>query len=129
MLIVGLLLIAMNLINFETEIHQKERNPNMKKALIAFSMVAMLVLSACGGGKPNMDDPKAIAKFNCEKMTEMMDYLKDPVANTSKIDAISKEMEDFEKAFNEHHGDKAEAMEKQIQTAMKEVCPDLAGAF
>lgn len=114
---------------FDIDIHQKKDTPDMKKAFIAFAMVAALLLSACGGGKPNLDDPKAIAKYNCDKMTEMIGYMKDPVANAAKIESISKEMEDFEKAFNEHHGDKAEDMEKKVQENMKDVCADLANAF
>jgi hypothetical protein len=101
----------------------------MKKGLIAFAMLATLVLSACGGGKPNLDDPKAIAKFNCDKMKEMMDYMKDPVANASKIEAISKEMEEFEKEFKAHHGDKSEEMEGKVEEALKTECADLANAF
>jgi hypothetical protein len=100
----------------------------MKKGLFAFAVVATLVLSACGG-KPNLDDPKAIAKFNCDKMKEMMDYMKDPVANAGKIEAISKEMEEFEKDFKAHHGDKSEEMEGKVEEALKTECADLANAF
>jgi major membrane immunogen (membrane-anchored lipoprotein) len=101
----------------------------MKKAFFAFAMVAALMLTACGGGKPNMDDPKSIAEFNCKKMKEMMDLMKDPVANAGKIEGISKEMEDFEKEFKEHHGAKSEEMEKKVEESLAVVCADLANAF
>jgi hypothetical protein len=100
----------------------------MKKGLIAFAMLATLVLSACGS-KPNLDDPKAIAKFNCDKMKEMMGLMGDPVANASKIEAISKEMEAFEKDFKAHHGDKSEEMEAKVEEALKTECADMANAF
>jgi hypothetical protein len=101
----------------------------MKKSLLAFSFAAMLLLTACGGGKPNMDDPKAIAEYNCEKMKEMMSLMKDPIANASKIEAIGTEMEAFEKEFEAHHGDKADEMQGKVRDALKEVCADLAGSF
>lgn len=101
----------------------------MKKAFFAFAIMATLVLSACGGGKPNLDDPKAIAKFNCDKMKEMMGLMGDPVANASKIEAIGKEMEAFEKDFKAHHGDKSEEMEAKVEEALKTECADMANAF
>jgi major membrane immunogen (membrane-anchored lipoprotein) len=119
----------MNLFIFEINFHTKSKTPVMKKALIAFAMVATLLLSACGGGKPNLDDPKAIAKFNCDKMKEMMELMKDPVANASKIEGIAKEMEEFENEFEKHHGDKAEEMEDKVEESLKEVCADLADTF
>lgn len=101
----------------------------MKKSLIAIALMGALLLSACGGSKPNLDDPKAIAEYNCAKMKEMMDLLGDPVGNASKIDAITKEMEDFEKSFKEHHGDKAEEMSGKVEENLKTVCADLANGF
>lgn len=101
----------------------------MKKASIAFALLATLVLSACGGGKPNLDDPKSIAKYQCDKMKEMMGFINDPVANASKIEAITKEVEEFEKEFKEHHGDKSEEMEGKVEEAMKTECGDLAGSL
>lgn len=101
----------------------------MKNLLIAFAMVATLLLSACGGGKPNLDDPAAIAKFNCDKMKEMMDLMKDPVANSAKIEGIAKEMEEFEKEFEKHHGDKSKEMEAKVEESLKTVCGDLANSF
>jgi hypothetical protein len=114
---------------FCIEYSHKAQYPKMKKAFIAFAMVAALMLSACGGGKPNLDDPKAIAKFNCDKMKEMMALMKDPVANAGKIEDISKEMEAFEKEFEEHHGAKSKEMEQKVEESLKEVCADLANAF
>lgn len=92
-------------------------------------MVATLMLSACGGSTPNLDDPKAIAKFNCDKMKEMMSLLGDAEGNKDKIEAIGKEMEEFEKKFEAHHGAKAEEMEGKVEEALKTECADLANAF
>ena len=92
-------------------------------------MVAALLLSACGGGKPNLDDPKSIAAFNCKKMKEMMELMGDPTANAGKIEAIGKEMEKFESDFNAHHGAKSSEMESKVEEAMKTECGDIADAF
>jgi ABC-type glycerol-3-phosphate transport system substrate-binding protein len=101
----------------------------MKKTLIAFAMVAALMMSACGS-KPNYDDPKAVAKFKCDKMKEIMELMKTESEGTeAKIDAISKEVEDYHTEFTKHHGANAEAMEKKVSEAEKEVCGDLANAF
>ena len=101
----------------------------MKKGLFAFALLATLVLSACGGSKPDLDDPKAIAKFNCDKMKEMMSLINDPVANAGKIEAIGKEMEEFEKKFEEHHGAKSEEMQGKVEEALGTECADLQNAF
>ncbi len=105
----------------------------MKKGLFAFALLAILVLSACGGSKPDLDDPKAIAKFNCDKMKEMMSLINDPVANAGKIEAIGKEMEEFEKKFEEHHGAKSEEMQGKVEEALKtlreEEVAELQGVF
>lgn len=109
----------------------------MKKGLIAFAMLVTLVLSACGGGKPNLDDAKSIAKFECSRMQELMDLMSDSTKdaatnaanNEARIDAISKEMDDFEKEFKAHHGDKASEMEAKVEEALKLECPKIADAI
>lgn len=101
----------------------------MKKGLIAIAMLATLALSACGGGKPDLDDPKSIAKYRCEKMKEMMGMMSDPVANASKIEALGNEVDAVEKEFKEHHGDKVEEMEGKVEEALKTECADLANSF
>jgi hypothetical protein len=101
----------------------------MKKLFVVFAFVAALGMTACGGGKPSYDDAKGIAKYQCDKMKEMMGLMKDPVANAKKIEAIGTEMEGFEKGFKEHHGDKSEEMQTKVQEELKTVCADLAGGM
>jgi hypothetical protein len=101
----------------------------MKKSILALTLFAALCLSACGGSKPNLDDPAAIAKFNCEKMTEMMDLMKDPIANGPKIEALGQSMDDFNKELEAHHGEKYQEIKTKVSESAKDVCPEHAGMF
>ncbi len=92
------------------------------------AIVATMMLTSCGSG-PDLDDPKSIATWNCDKMKEMMDLIKDPVANASKIEALGTEVEAMEKDFKEHHGAKADEMQEKVEEALKEVCADFAASF
>jgi ABC-type glycerol-3-phosphate transport system substrate-binding protein len=101
----------------------------MKKRLVAILAVATFVLGACGGGGPNLDDPKSVAAHNCKKMKEMMELIKDPAANSGKLEAIAKEMQKLEDDFKKHHGDNASEMEGKVEEAIKTECGDIANAF
>lgn len=102
--------------------------PIMKKTIYAIAILATMMLTACGSG-PDLDDPKSIAKWNCDKMGEMMSLITDPVANASKIEALGKEVEELEKKFEAHHGEKSEEMNKKVEEALKDVCPEYAKSF
>ena len=100
----------------------------MKKTLFALAIIATFALSACTSG-PNFDDAKSYASWNCDKMKEMMSLIEDPVANAFKIDALGAQVEATQKKFEEHHGDKAAEMQKKVDEALLEVCPDFAASF
>lgn len=98
----------------------------MKKAFGAIALGAMLFLSACGGKKADMDDPKSVAKYNCDKMKEITELLEASTPDEKKIVEISEEVEAFVKELEAHHGDKYSEFESKIQTEMATLCPDMS---
>jgi hypothetical protein len=101
------------------------KSSSMKKYWMAVTLVSMLILSACGDGKLSLDDPNAMAKWQCEKMHEWVDLNADPEKNLAKINTLKAEMDQFEVDFNAHHGAKANEMLLKMDAEMKIVCTDL----
>lgn len=97
----------------------------MKKAFGAIALGAMLFLSACGGKKADMDDPKSVAKYSCDKMKEITALMEATPPDEKKIIAISEEMETFLKELEAHHGDKYSEFEAKVQTETNSICPEL----
>lgn len=97
----------------------------MKKAFGAFALGAMLLLSACGGKKADMDDPKSVAKYTCDKMKEITGLMEATPPDEKKIVEISEEMEAFLKELEAHHGDKYSEFETKVQTEANSICPDM----
>jgi translation initiation factor 2 alpha subunit (eIF-2alpha) len=94
----------------------------MKKAFGAFALAAMLFFTACGGKKADMDDPKSVAKYTCDKTKEIMSLLEG--GDEKKISAVSDEVETFVKELEAHHGTKYAEFEAKVETEMKTLCPD-----
>jgi hypothetical protein len=109
---------------------RKKTKMNMKHIWMVLMMAATLTFNACGnGGKPDLDDPKAIAEFSCKKIKEVIELMKDAEANSAKIEALGKEMDDFDQEFKNHHGDKAHEMQLKIDEQLELVCTDLPQGF
>jgi hypothetical protein len=96
----------------------------MKKAFGAILLGSMIFLSACGGGKPNLDDAAAVAKYSCGKLKEVIDLMKAEKPDENKIVKISEEMESFDKELRAHHGDKYSEFEVKFEAEIKKTCPD-----
>lgn len=94
----------------------------MKKVFVLFAFAAALTFTACGGGKPDLDNPESVAKFMCDKTKEMMDLAKDLEGNKDKIEALDKEMQAFEEEIEQHHKDGEKEFEGKVQEAFKKVC-------
>ena len=94
----------------------------MKKVFVLLAFVATVALTSCGGGKPDLDDPKAVASYMCDKTKEMMELAKDLEGNAGKIEAMEKEIEAFEEEIEQHHKDGEKAFEEKVQAAFKDVC-------
>jgi hypothetical protein len=94
----------------------------MKKVFVLFAFAAALTFTACGGGKPDLDNPEAVAKFMCDKTKEMMELAKDLEGNKDKIEALDKEMQAFEEEIEQHHKDGEKEFEGKVQEAFKKVC-------
>lgn len=94
----------------------------MKKVFVLFAFVATVVLTSCGGGKPDLGDADAVAKYMCDKTKEMMSLAKDLEGNASKIEALDKEMEAFEEEIEQHHKDGEKAFQEKVQEAFKKNC-------
>lgn len=97
----------------------------MKKAFGAFALGTMLFLSACGGKQADMDDPKSVAKYSCDKTKEIMTLLEAATPDEKKISEISEEVEKFMKELEAHHKDKYAEFETKIEAEMKVICADL----
>jgi hypothetical protein len=101
----------------------------MKHIWMVIMMLATLMLTACSSGKPDLDDPKSVAEFSCKKIKEVMELMKDAEANRVKIEALGKEMDDFDAAFKNHHGDKAHEMQLKVDEQLELICSDLPDAL
>lgn len=101
----------------------------MKKVFVLFTFAAALFITSCGGGKPDLKDANAVAKYTCDKMKEMMGYMSDPEGNKSAIEALAKEMEEMEEEIEQIHKDGEKEFEDKVEAELKKVCGDVAGSF
>ena len=97
----------------------------MKKAFGVIALGAMLFFTACGGKKADMDDPKSVAKYNCDKFKEITALLESSAPDEKKIVEISEEVEKFIKELEAHHGAKFSEFESKVEAEMKTVCPEM----
>jgi hypothetical protein len=98
----------------------------MKKAFGVIALGAMLFFTACGGKKADMDDPKSVAKYNCDKFKEITALLESSAPDEKKIVEISEEVEKFIKELEAHHGPKYAEFETKIEAEMKTICPEMS---
>lgn len=96
----------------------------MKKAIGALLLSSLIFFSACGGGKPNLDDASEVAKYSCKKLKEVIELMKAEKPDEAKIVKISEEMEAFASDLEKHHGDKIKDFQKKVDEETKKACPD-----
>lgn len=94
----------------------------MKKVFVLFAFASALVLTSCGGGKPDVNDADAVATYMCDKTKEMMDLAKDLEGNKDKIAALEKEMEEFEKELDEAHKEDKDEFGDKVEKSFKDNC-------
>lgn len=94
----------------------------MKKSLFFLAFAAMILFSACGGGKPDIEDPEAVAKWMCDKSKELIELSAKPEENEKAMEKIQEEMEELEEDIEQHHKANEREFEDKVEEAFKKVC-------
>lgn len=97
----------------------------MKRIIFPALILMVLGFAACNSGKPNTDDPKAFAKWACDKSHEFVELGKEPVKNAEKMVTLASEMEAADREFQDKHKDNLKAAQAEMDAAFEEYCSDL----